>query len=85
MGQYINPTYTTKEAWLAENGVEIEPVWPIDQPDISLICLVDNGPFTAAAVVYDQREWDEFNRPDDPRPKRWFVVDTSELSGVVTG
>lgn len=37
------------------------------------MCVVDNGPFEAAAIGYDEKELDRFKRPDD-RPKRWLIL-----------
>jgi len=39
-----------------------------------LVCLVDNGPFYAAAVAYCLAEAKTFADPYDGRPKQWFVV-----------
>ncbi|KKK55786.1 hypothetical protein LCGC14_3071060 [marine sediment metagenome] len=64
MGDYINPPEGTKEDWLEENGELVAaPSWP-PPADMVLVCLVDNGPFTAAAICYDEGEFSEFNAPD---------------------
>ena len=83
MGQYINPPDMSKEDWLAKYGQEVEPVFPLEDDSKALICLVENPFFTAAAVCFDQGEWDEFTRRDDPRPRRWFIVPKTELQSVV--
>lgn len=85
MTKYINPPDCEKEEWLAKNA--IMPSIPIktltDVPDgHSLVCLVDNGPFTAAAVVDSERDFRDFNDPRDYRPKRWLVVPTEKLGSV---
>ena len=76
MGYYINPEVGTKEAWLAENGSRITAVeakeYPSNQGRV-LVCLVDNGPFTAAGIAFDDEERDAFMDPDG-RPKKWFLV-----------
>lgn len=83
MGQYINPSDMTKEAWLEKHGTEVEPVWPLENDSKMLVCLVLNPVgFTAAALCFDQGEWDEFTRPDDLRPKRWFIVSIEDLKAV---
>ncbi len=82
MGYYINPKDgSTKEDWLEKfalsdlhlqlNGI---PKWSEVPEDCLPVCLVDNQIFTAAAIVYDEREFDAFNDPDDFRPKNWFFV-----------
>jgi hypothetical protein len=51
---------------------------------LALICLIDNGPFKAAFVVCIG-EFEEANRPSDPRPKRWFLLnraDAIKFSGI---
>ena len=64
MGYYINPITGTKKEWLEQNGQKTqEPDWPPPTRQI-LVCLVDNGSFTAAGIAYDQQEWMEFIAPD---------------------
>jgi hypothetical protein len=75
MGYYINPTNGTKEAWLNQYGMLIT------MADAKLykagakvvVCLVDNGMFTAAGIAYDDRERDAFAIPDGRR-KKWYLV-----------
>ena len=51
------------------------PVPPSELPDDqALICVMNNGPFEAAGLVYDDREFEEFVRPDG-RQKWWLVAD----------
>jgi hypothetical protein len=95
MGIYINPKPTTgqnypvsdpgtKEAWLLQNAA------PITQREASrfdsdndreraLVCLIDNGQFTAAGVAYNNRERDIFLHPD-PRRRLWFLVPVDKLT-----
>jgi hypothetical protein len=40
----------------------------------AIICVVDNGPFEAAAYCYSLDEFRAFNRADDPRPRTWLLV-----------
>ena len=92
MGYYINPSDETKEEWLNNNGIEVtNPSWdalPNFRPtefqgdDGVYVCLVDNGPFTAAAVCYNEQEFDEFNRDDEPRPRKWYVVSREDIINV---
>jgi hypothetical protein len=81
MGKYINQTSKGEtgssakskcDALLADGAVEIsEPMTFFD----NLVCVVNNGPFGAAAYAYDKGEFMAFTDPSDPRPKRWFVWD----------
>lgn len=87
MGVYINPPDQSKEQWLLANAVETpgrrQPKSLGDvPPGHALVCLVDNGPFTAAAVIYDEGELAAFSDPDDWRPKSWFVVPVRPLCDV---
>jgi hypothetical protein len=55
MGIYINPTNMTKEAWLFENGVRLPAGAPRkfhSTANYLPVCLVDNGLFTAAGIVF---------------------------------
>lgn len=38
------------------------------------ICVVDNGSFEAAAIIYNQKELKEFTRVGDTRHKVWLVM-----------
>lgn len=83
MGCYINPANVTKEAWLRANAVEVSLTEAQASAfgDTLPICLVDNGPFTAAGVAFDSRELSSFAR-EDGRPKRWFTASREALRGV---
>lgn len=85
MGSYINPPSGDREAWLVEHGaVTSSPSWR-DRPAKSLpVCLVDNGPFTAAAIAYNEGEFDHFNGgdPGDTRPRAWYYVPIDDLRAV---
>jgi len=53
----------------------------------ALICVVDNGPFEAAAYCFNVREFKAFSDHADPRPKKWLLMDRSkaeELTGYVS-
>ena len=49
--------------------------------DELLVCLVDNGPFTAAAVAINKTEYDCFMRPDG-RSKTWYRAPKQDLIKV---
>ena len=80
MGCYIN-TAAGKEAWLAENATPVRGPMPITETHVP-VCLVDNGPFTAAAVAYSERELEAFTQPTDFRPKQWFYVSREAVRAV---
>ncbi|KKK56068.1 hypothetical protein LCGC14_3068240 [marine sediment metagenome] len=94
MRYYINPSGETKEAWLNNHGLEVfYPAWDLlttNFPGLMkhpegrgmYVCLVDNGPFTAAAICYTEQEFDEFNDPSDPRPQTWYVVPRKDIIDV---
>jgi hypothetical protein len=83
MGEYVNPLHMTKERFLEIHGRPI--AGPGEElPSELPVCLVDNGPFKAAAIVYDARERAEFTRVDDPRPRVWFAVAIELLKPFMT-
>ena len=66
MGYYVDPPTGTKEEWLDFHGVEVMPgdlSWG-HLPDTVLVCLVDNGPFTAAGICYNEANFNEFRALD---------------------
>ena len=81
MGVYINPQTGSKEQWLASNGEKIIGRVPTlnERAGYLPVCLVDNGPFTAAAVICSQDELEAFNSPGDWRPRQWFLVESKKL------
>ncbi|KKL79331.1 hypothetical protein LCGC14_2015960 [marine sediment metagenome] len=83
MGYYINPRDCTKEEWLDKYGEHInEPLWPPDSKEV-FVCLVQNPGFSAAAVVYDEREFKEFQPSShDTRPRKWYVLRQGAVIGV---
>jgi hypothetical protein len=83
MGCYVNTEDGNKERWLEKNGIVVLPPIKLeDLPDTHLfVCLVDNGPFTAAGIAYDKDELDVFTRPDG-RQRVWFMVSKEKLMDV---
>ena len=64
MGFYIDPQNRTKEVWLEMFGQEVgSPEWPPPK-DMIPVCLIDNGPFTAAGIAYCEQEFYKFLAPD---------------------
>lgn len=87
MGIYINPKEMTKEEWLEQNGVLIpenairdtdektfKKIWPVLP-----VCLVDNGPFTAAGIGFSFQETRRWFYENDFRPKLIFFVNFERL------
>lgn len=81
MGLYINPKEKRKEAWLEENGklitrVNAEMIVKSDgyPKDEVVVCLVNNGSFTAAAIADCLPEFEAFTWEGDKRPKKWYNV-----------
>lgn len=94
MGFYIEvPGNLSKAAQLADlygAGIMDAPPETFDKvPDgLALICVVDNGPFEAAALCYDADEFAVFNDLQDGRPRTWVLLDQAkahELSGYTGG
>jgi len=85
MGTYINPKNESKEQWLARNATACgtqAPAMPTADERTLLVCLVNNGPFTAAAVIYNTNELQEFADPGDYRPKQWYLAKIEDLLTV---
>lgn len=87
MGLYINPTDgSSKEEWLHRNSTERTAFRPYTHrvgSDV-VVCLVDNGFFTAAGICYTQNELEAFGY-DDGRPKLWFFVPEDKLAEFMNG
>lgn len=47
------------------------------------ICVVQNGLFDAAAIIHNQREFDDFTDPDDLRHKDWLLMDRDKVLELV--
>lgn len=82
---YLSPSRMTKEEFLQKHG---EPVpesnivlYNLDKHDKAcIVCLVDNGPFTAAGILYGELDREAFTSPTDPRPRAFFRVPTSAIN-----
>lgn len=85
MGYYINPQSGTKEAWLNANGKKVGAIPPIERtPNTHLVCLVDNGVFTAAGIAFDKGEQAAF-AGNDGRHKTWYEVPDELLEPFCKG
>jgi hypothetical protein len=95
MGVYINPPAETKEEFLHREGEHLSAqefkAWDFTSNPTRLpVALVDNGPFTAAAVAFDAREIRDFSNPNDRRRHTFFSVPVEKLldqeqSGIPKG
>lgn len=81
MGCYVNPRGVSKEEFIYTFGCLIDANEAAITPTHLPVCLVNNGPFTAAAVGYSQSEIETFQR-EDGRPKLWFMMKRSDLYEV---
>lgn len=90
MGYYINPKDMSKEEWLRKHAIlqtngDPGVLFRTIRPDQHMVCMVDNGGFTAAGIAYNQGEYNAFNYPNDERTKTWFVVQDKKLIEVCPG
>lgn len=75
MGKYINgigTTFDEKFENLSRNHAAIVIPKPKEFTD-NLVCLIDNGYFSAAVYCYDESEFIVFS-DNDGRRKCWFSV-----------
>jgi hypothetical protein len=81
MGYYIQtaaPKGKTEAICKELSGIEIsqdEAEFFVKEQMGAVICVVDNGPFEAAAYCYNLDEFRVFTDPQDARPKRWVTVE----------
>lgn len=83
MGAYVNPKNMTKEQWLNDNALllDIPPRWEeLEEGDV-FVCLINNLAFTAAAIAYNEKEFDYFMQPDT-RPRTWYIAVIEDLRPV---
>ncbi len=89
MGYYIETGLPPgKAAWLVKNHdaqiIARTEAREAFKDGKGVICVVDNGPFEAAAYCFDESEIEAFAYPEDYRPKTWLTMDkekAEELSG----
>lgn len=84
MGFYVNPSKEAKESFLEREGKEFQvvPNWNDVPKGSMIVILVDNGPFTAAGIAFNERELKDFTDPGDRRKKRYFIVPVAKLLDV---
>lgn len=87
MGYYIEPTNggpTGKAASLIQsNGAvkQINPAFLDKESGNVTVCVVENGFFDAAAVVYSKSEMDAF-QGNCGRKKTWLTMDREVVKGL---
>jgi len=78
MGKYIQGPWHGKANMLIEKHgalrITQEEALPSFKAGLGVVCVVDNGPFEAAAYAYCEGEIHAFSCPDG-RPKTWLVMD----------
>lgn len=83
MGAYVNPLNETKEEFLEREGKEITVEDAIlhnpGRYNHFAVCLIGNGSFTAAAILYDEGEIEAFTDSRDIRPKKYYLITKEKL------
>lgn len=87
MGRYIETKNALgKASQLLQEFPEITklaaPKFTTDKDNVT-VCVVENGPFDAAAVAYDGAEYVAFNDPSDWRAKTWLNVPRCVLTKLI--
>jgi hypothetical protein len=70
-----------KGQWLVKHAnaeAIAEPTTFPYRKDYTLVVVVNNGPFEAAGIAYDEEEFLDFVYPDG-RPKAWYWVPNEEI------
>ena len=85
MGCYVDPPNMDKRQWLEQNGTlygSYEEAREQCVEDHFVVCLVQNSMFSAAPVLFNEREVLAFTDPSDMRPKQYYVVGVGDLKSV---
>lgn len=51
----------------------------------AVICVLRNQYFDAAAFCFDLDEFRRLNHVDDPRPRKWLIIDDRDMVDALTG
>lgn len=86
MGVYLDPTDTTKEAWLAEYGYEVSLSqwrnWRLRPRGYVPLCYFES-PHPCVLVAFSPREVERsLPRPTDHRTRRYYYAPLSEVKKV---
>ena len=89
MGNYIQakPGLTKAETLKALGAQEVFTIpasYSAIPPGKKLVVLVDNVFFDAAGVVESERDFDEFTSPNDPRSRRYFLLENKTTDASVS-
>lgn len=83
MGFYIQtPVNMGKADWLIEREGAMRHDPHAAKPDNKVIvCVVENGLFDAAGIIYDKNELKAFayTDPSDHRRRHWLLMDTERV------
>ncbi len=87
MGTYIETNSARgKTEFLANRGAKVLGEAPSSLDEVPpfevLICVVDNGPFEASAVVESARDLVDF-KVDDGRAKTWLSLDRPMVDSIL--
>lgn len=77
MTNYIPGPAKGKAQYIQSHGgaiVNAATITELPQGDDLLVLVVDNGPFEAAPVIDNERDFRDFNDPSDFRPKTALLV-----------
>ena len=91
MGYYIETdAMKDKARYIKENlgAIEVtrdEAEFFVKEMMGAVVCVVDNGPFEAAAFCHNLDKLRCFTLPDDNRPKTWLFIDDRERVEQITG
>lgn len=87
MSDYINPKNESKEDFLEREAIEIcrDDFLDFSFTDLgkTILCLVDNGMFSACAVAYCHEDAVYFAATRDKREKKYYLIDRSKLDKSV--
>lgn len=70
------------EKWGAKKTTKELAKSYIDHDTLIPVCVVDNGFFQAAALIYNQGEFEAFSIPTDNRPKRWYIIERETAKNI---
>ena len=89
MGKYIQgPTHGKADMLIEKYGAKeigLTDVQAALNAGDGVVCVVDNGPFEAAAYIYSQSEFVAFSQPTDFRLKTWLRMGKVVIEELLEG